>query len=900
MDGFQATQTDSTTTESFKIGNYDLDHSNISSSCKSFTPKQLRYDQTRIDRGLNRIKGMFKFGEDNAEDFFREKKLKHFQSMAIQSLFVASPVWFCFFLNLFMFPYTTIYFFCKKCSCCWRKCYGNFKDENLAPEDKKNDTLRKRENVRIRERADSCLNSIRCKQITYFSNICLISIIIILTIGWSINGFRTISGLKRSDCTVTKFYTLMEHGVNDSYNGKFIGVFGFKQLLEEVKEDLQQANSNSISTSTSLQSKISALKNQMEVFYNTLKSKTIHGADPSSPSETFTPTILKDIQVGINPIVNAELNATISRMETVISGSKAANTINNNFDNVSKVLDRFIEDIEKYKSGFRDLRRLGNAAVNYEQRGTLLTGYVWINLFFTILTLGLFVYATTNSLKRRKHIKKSINCQALVTICVFLTALVFTFCGGLGIMFATVGLNVCKYTNEAFENPDIPKKLVSATMEPFLDACLYEKSKTEKTIVDALSEEDQSVFNEVIIPYVNFGTQDNTVSNSQQNLNTYIQQANQYSSQGLSPVNISYFQQALQASNSQLQCIPNQIQPTSTQCTIAPVSSASDGKTTGKSSSYCLTLKDASFTNIDDRYDGVTCDGTPISASKITDIEESYSAAKKSWDETQTLGKEIVDEATSIQSNLQQLVAEYNNMKMNLNNVFKVPVQNLGVRKIIPIHPHADLVYGREFQQFTECGKITETLSKDIVGNFCFEYMWSFGNQAIWMAVLSVFMTIFGVCAYLSVMQIDLKAKRSIKHGAYSKAVVMPKSFFSDYPLKPSEKLEKKWGTIQNNVSRKENQLEMKKSMNFIQIKKRKSVVSKYNKAQLQDNKEGFNFDDSDSDNDMKLNYDKLPPLKKKPLVKSKKIVEKKNSKDNSGKFFVKENLLTFEFSRCD
>ena len=148
--------------------------------------------------------------------------------MAIQSVFAALPVWICCLVSLIMFPCTAIYFFCKKCTCCFRRCYGNIKDEERKPEDKKQDSIRKKDNVLYRERADSCLNSVRCKQLTYICNICMIIVIIILCIFWSINGFKMINGLKRADCTLTKFYTLMEHGSNDNYHGKFIVIFGYK------------------------------------------------------------------------------------------------------------------------------------------------------------------------------------------------------------------------------------------------------------------------------------------------------------------------------------------------------------------------------------------------------------------------------------------------------------------------------------------------------------------------------------------------------------------------------------------------------------------------------------------------------------------------------------------------
>lgn len=103
-----------------------------------------------------------------------------------------------------------------------------------------------------------------------------------------------------------------------------------------------------------------------------------------------------------------------------------------------------------------------------------------------------------------------------------------------------------------------------------------------------------------------------------------------------------------------------------------------------------------------------------------------------------------------------------------------MPIADLSLRSIVPQHPHLDIDQGKEYESLTECGKITETLARDLLGNFCFDFVRPFATHSIWMSVLSVCMTIFGFCAYLSVMQIDLKDQREIKHGAYSQATVMP------------------------------------------------------------------------------------------------------------------------------
>jgi hypothetical protein len=68
------------------------------------------------------------------------------------------------------------------------------------------------------------------------------------------------------------------------------------------------------------------------------------------------------------------------------------------------------------------------------------------------------------------------------------------------------------------------------------------------------------------------------------------------------------------------------------------------------------------------------------------------------------------------------------------------------------MHPHPDISVGSEFEDMTECGEIYLRLMQDLTGNYCFHFIRTFAWQAISMAFMSVFMTIFGICSYMSVM----------------------------------------------------------------------------------------------------------------------------------------------------
>jgi len=39
------------------------------------------------------------------------------------------------------------------------------------------------------------------------------------------------------------------------------------------------------------------------------------------------------------------------------------------------------------------------------------------------------------------------------------------------------------------------------------------------------------------------------------------------------------------------------------------------------------------------------------------------------------------------------------------------------------LHPHPDIVKGKEYESLTECGQVTERLARDLLGNFCFAFV---------------------------------------------------------------------------------------------------------------------------------------------------------------------------------
>jgi hypothetical protein len=221
--------------------------------------------------------------------------------------------------------------------------------------------------------------------------------------------------------------------------------------------------------------------------------------------------------------------------------------------------------------------------------------------------------------------------------------------------------------------------------------------------------------------------QDDSITDTTPNLDAFIALVGNSPDTGLSPLTNTFYKDGFASTNGRLSCIPNEIVATPDQCSLSPVLQTSDSKTEGQSSSYCLTLKDASFTDIDGRYSGATClDGTPPLATVVADIEAKFTKSKASWDELQILAGQIGAKATEIKTKVGDADAAHKAYPAGTG--FSAAKSTLKTREIIPTHPHKDITHGNEFKDLTECGKITETLGKDIIGNFCFEYIYHFGE----------------------------------------------------------------------------------------------------------------------------------------------------------------------------
>lgn len=122
-------------------------------------------------------------------------------------------------------------------------------------------------------------------------------------------------------------------------------------------------------------------------------------------------------------------------------------------------------------------------------------------------------------------------------------------------------------------------------------------------------------------------------------------------------------------------------------------------------------------------------DGTPPLATVAADIEARFASAKASWDATQVLGAEIEAKAQAIQTEVDNTIATHQGYPVNTG--FAVDKASLAIRASLPFHPHPDISMGKEFMDLTECGKITDTLGKDVIGNFCFEFVTTFAAQSI-------------------------------------------------------------------------------------------------------------------------------------------------------------------------
>lgn len=387
-----------------------------------------------------------------------------------------------------------------------------------------------------------------------------------------------------------------------------------------------------------------------------------------------------------------------------------------------------------------------------------------------------------------------------------------------------------------------------------------------------------------IKPFISLANFDEANLGADSELRRFKNDVSSFELLGLAPASIPYYQSVFTQFNAKLNCIPNEIQPTQNQCTLSPSTQAGDLKSTRNTSDYCLTLNRADFTEITGRYDAATCmDGSPPLTTLVGSIEQAFASAKSSWDSGRALTQQIYTKVGQIETDLASIVTEYQSAP--LANSIESPLESLSIRKILPLHPHPDIVKGKEYESLTECGQVTERLARDLLGNFCFAFVQPFSTHSIWLSVLSVCMTLFGFCAYLSVMQIDLKGQREIKHGSYSQATVMPsqvdsilQEVRSSHNVEKPSKAEK--GTTQSSqqnsklkdlLKNDEDMLE-EEGQNLFKLSRKKSQKDEeetqknfdHSKRPKEDrlNDSGFNFEEQDGQ--AANQGEKLPPIKQR------------------------------------
>lgn len=745
-----------------KFGDYTIKKTNISETCSSFSRAELHYSDSKLHSGMEKSKRYFKFGRDNAERFYEDKNLDHLYDTMNQAAWLASPLWVCLLITLLLAPCVTIYFFCKACKCCFRSCCGNHEDEHLKADDKAEDVKRKKKNVQKREMVDNVLNSPRCKKVVYYCNICLVVLVIIFSIFWAIYGFLAISGMKKADCSVSYFYNDVEEGFNRD-GAKWIGIKGLETLMIDLKNEILNLKKTNIGNEN-LGSQSDSLRNSITSFYRDFNGKMVQ--DFFNKTEEIEPDVIKNLIEGINPGIKFESDILINSTSHISEFSKIADNVGEDTIKLKEgkikkspyisAIESHLSRVKSYFYGMGKVRVLAKRSLDYDNRSIILKSYVWGNLIIFTLGLILFVVASTYSHKLKRHMRKAVTCQAITSIYILLTALSWNSIAILSMIVGSVSINVCGYADRQMDNPVYSKKLISSTLIPLLEACVYKGAGGDISVLlgkDNLHVQGLNhILRGVSVDLKTLNVTGNEAPASFLEYKKLLEDVQSYRKDDFS-LSDGSFQAAAARLTSILSCVQNEVKVIKEDCTYTEISKSSDSLDFRNSERYCIVPSLFNHPSIQGRY----------SQSCASAAVEPYELLKKCIDEHGAL-------LTSMNSDFASITTKAKNIKSSILNI-QSEFETL--KSLLPKTSKFFSKEGEGYEDIMDC-RVIRQIAQDGLGNYCYEFVLNWIRQAIFIIILAPIMTLFGICSFFSVMQVDLKHKRFKKHNNYSRAIVMP------------------------------------------------------------------------------------------------------------------------------
>lgn len=590
-------------------------------------------------------------------------------------------------------------------------------------------------------------------------------------------------GFKKADCAISRVYSYFEDG-KKSDESKFLGLNGYEAVIEVFKNEMSsiKAMENQISD---VDSQVAAVQSAILSFSTKFSTATVQSAkDPEYIM--YTDTTRKMHPNTISREIGNELKSLYDAATTVyqfgVSSERISQKERNDYD-VAGIEFHLL--LSYAKIGFNKLKEF-TKNYRYNVRGPVLKFFIWVIMISLSLLTIIFLVATCYSFKVRKHIKKSMFCQVLITIYFFLVASSFNILAVVGFGFGTIGTNICSYSLDMIDKANYSRAAVPEYLHPLVDRCVYEKGNGDITSVSSafkngIGYQDLfNIFNGLGLKSQNYNITSNGKSKPLPSLLEFkehlikLKKLEEYDFDEPNSVGKGY-RDIIPKINAIIKCAKDEIQVDERNCTTpAIISKLTDAVDANLDENYCIVLTKFDHNNLKERYATKPCAAEAIPL---------YPPLKRQVDQFFIL----VDEMIAFYDD--EIKPDYDlaveKLEKTMPEVEKASVQAPNTAKFFSEK-------GYSYSEISDCRFIRPYLVTTW-GNFCFELVINFAYQTRYLVTLGPLITFFATCLCCAVIQTRSKVVEGDEFLV--KGMVRPAGFGVDVDDAP-----KGWATSKQNL----------------------------------------------------------------------------------------------------
>lgn len=764
---------------------YTLDESKISETCEEHDIKKFTFSIFDIIEKERDFKEKYIDKEnDLMESYIRTNDSSYLTQIKDQA---SKKIWYHYFFTLITFVFTvmTIFYLINRAI---KRGRHKFKKRKMK---KAGVTLpSKRRNRNYSNKCLTLVNTKRCRCLTYFCNMLIGFAIAGVSFRWRNFAMETVEGLKKTDCSMSRFFNAVENGFIQEYksgiHAKYLGVNGFVHFLKKIQAEVKDVKDIGDVYEDYAQ-RAEELKRWVSTFKGIYSNKAVKS--PYGEENKIIPDISKYIKTGIvNHSFFNEANEYAILGSSIRNSETTSSKVLNDETNYSKYIDRMIYEMEEVSEGLKIAKRK-TRIFEYSPNGPLFRFYINCITFGFVLCLFLYTIAFTVSYIGKKFLKVTVCCQATFTILMLLATLITLVFGIVSFRNSYLWAKVCAFSHEFKNEKNVSGDYIPAALYKYAETCFF--SEGSGAVHDLLSEDYKYKFVE-IVNLVKAGSlkvsqYENIEDVDELDLIKDIKNF-QLMIEDLKNFQIDDFKEleenddnkpdnVVSDINEELECTKNEVKLNYKKCVKSPVSSLSDQKNDKKEENYCLVPLYFGHDDINGRYSS-TCVG-----SKSSEIEEKV--------------KNLLEFNKSYQELLSKMEGDLKNVILPKardagNELIKGNKAREFPKKILEMMKSSVEFYQKnEYATINNC-RNTLLFMDEFIGNVCFSFVYNYKEQAELIIWLSPILFLFSCINFFGVLGSRTKLIEEDLYGLG--AVRSSANFGGSSPSKNVDDAPKGWG----------------------------------------------------------------------------------------------------------